>query len=264
MLYQLSYVRAGPGKVTPSVWAGTGHRCSGTIDVSRQRRPSLPSSPRSPHPGGASRREALLPAEPPARAAMIERVSKQGRPMAIQTTTLEEIAQALVAPGKGILAADESERHDQEALRRDRRRVDRGEPARLPRPALHDRGRGGVHQRRHPLRRDDPPERSGRDAVPEAPRAPGDHPGDQGRQGREAARACAPGETVTEGLDGLRERLAGVPRARRAVRQVARGDLDRRRASRASTASGRTRTRSRATRRWRRKPASCRSSSPRC
>src|SRR5690348_17490855 len=28
--------------------------------------------------------------------------------MAIQTTSLEEIAQALVAPGKGILAADES------------------------------------------------------------------------------------------------------------------------------------------------------------
>src|SRR5689334_25041389 len=31
-----------------------------------------------------------------------------GLEMAIQTTSLEEIAQALVAPGKGILAADES------------------------------------------------------------------------------------------------------------------------------------------------------------
>ena len=70
---------------------------------------------------------------------------------------LEDIARALVAPGKGILAADESERHDQEALRLDRRRVDRGQPARLPRPAVHDRGRGRPHQRRDPLRRDDPP-----------------------------------------------------------------------------------------------------------
>ena len=45
---------------------------------------------------------------------------------------LAETAKALVAEGKGILAADESDRHDQEALRLDRRRVDRGHPARLP------------------------------------------------------------------------------------------------------------------------------------
>ena len=41
--------------------------------------------------------------------------------------------------------------------------------------------------------------------------------------------AFAPGEKVTEGLDGLRERLRGVPRPRRPLRQVARCDHDRRR-----------------------------------
>ena len=55
--------------------------------------------------------------------------------------------------------------HDQEAVRRDRRRVDRGEPPRLPEPPLHDARHGGVHRRRHPLRRDDPAERRRRDAV---------------------------------------------------------------------------------------------------
>ena len=60
--------------------------------------------------------------------------------------------------------------------------------------------------------------------------------------------ANAPGEKITEGLDGLRERLAEYRELGARVRQVARGDHDRRRASRASTASGRTRTRSPATR----------------
>ena len=91
--------------------------------------------------------------------------------------------------GQGDPRRRRERRHDQEALRLDRRRVDRGQPARLPRAAVHDRGRGGVHQRRDPLRRDDPPERSRRHAVPEAARVEGRHPGDQGRQGREAARA---------------------------------------------------------------------------
>ena len=76
--------------------------------------------------------------------------------------------------------------------------------------------------------------------------------------------ALAEGETVTEGLDGLRERLAEYYDARRALREVARDVLDHRRRCRASTASGRTRTRSRATRRSARRPASSRSSSRRC
>ena len=39
--------------------------------------------------------------------------------------------------------------------------------------------------------------------------------------------AGRPGETITEGLDGLRERLPGISQARRALRQMARGDRHR-------------------------------------
>ena len=73
------------------------------------------------------------------------------------------------------------DRDDQEALRRDRRRVDRGEPPRLSEPALHDRGHGGVHRRRDPLRRDDPPALRRRHAVRRAARGEGGRAGDQGR-----------------------------------------------------------------------------------
>ena len=72
--------------------------------------------------------------------------------------------------GQGDPRRGREHRDDQEALRLDRRRVDRGQPPRLPRPAVHDRGRRGVHQRRDPVRRDDPAERRRRHAVPEAAR----------------------------------------------------------------------------------------------
>ena len=177
---------------------------------------------------------------------------------------LNATARELVAEGKGILAADESERDDQEAVRLDRRRVDRGEPARLPAAALHGRGRGGLHQRRHPLRRDDPPVGRRRHAVPEAARSrKGVIPGIKVDAGAKPL-ALAEGETVTEGLDGLRERLdeyreLGARFAKwRATYSIGGGSR------RASTASGRTRTRSPATRRSARRPGSCRSSSRRC
>ena len=124
--------------------------------------------------------------------------------------------------GQGHPGRRREHRHDQEALRLDRRRVDRGEPARLPRAALHDRGRRGVHQRRDPVRRDDPPDarRTGRRSRSCSSRR-GSSPGSRSTRARSRSR-CAAGETITEGLDGLRERLDGVPRARRALRQVAR------------------------------------------
>ena len=122
--------------------------------------------------------------------------------------TLSATAKALVAPGKGILAADESggtikKRFDSisvestEENRRDYREM-----------LFTAKGVGRLHQRRHPLRRDHPPGRGRRHAAGEAAREPGHHPRHQGRPRREAARAVADGETVTEGLDGLRERLA--------------------------------------------------------
>ena len=167
------------------------------------------------------------------------------------------------SPREGDPRRRRERRHDQEALRLDRRRVDRGQPPRLPRPALHDRGRRGVHQRRHPLRRDDPPERrsTGRRSRSCSTRR-ASSPASRSTRARSRSRSRQ-GETVTEGLDGLRERLEeyrglGARFAKwRATYSIGDG-------SRASTASGRTRTRSPATRRSARRRGSCRSSSPRC
>src|SRR3954451_21046896 len=64
-------------------------------------------------------------------------------------------------------------RHDQETLRLDRRRVERGSAARVPRPPLRARGRRGVHRRGPPLRPDAPPELGRRDPLPEAARTEG-------------------------------------------------------------------------------------------
>ena len=120
---------------------------------------------------------------------------------------LHETARAIVADHKGILAADESHGHDQEALRLDRRRVDRGEPALLPPAPLHRARDGGLHRRRDPLRRDDPPV-----APTTARRSPrcspskGVIPGIKVDTGAHD-QAGFPGEKVTEGLDGLRARL---------------------------------------------------------
>ena len=87
-------------------------------------------------------------------------------------TELHETAKALVAEGKGILAADESDgtikkRFDSIGVEstEDNRRAYRE-------LLFTTDGRRGVHQRRDPLRRDDPPERRGRHAVPEAAREP--------------------------------------------------------------------------------------------
>ena len=95
---------------------------------------------------------------------------------------------------------------DQEALRLDRRRVDRGEPALLPAAPVHRARDGGIHRRRHPLRRDDPPERRRRHPFPEVLSSKGAIPGIKVDTGAQDL-ALWPGEKVTEGLDGLRARL---------------------------------------------------------
>ena len=146
--------------------------------------------------------------------------AREGPPMNVKE--LEKTARALVAPGKGILAADESTRHDQEALRRDRGRVDRGEPARLPRAALHDRGHRGVHRRRDPLRRDDPPAEP-HDGTPfaGAARAKGVVPGIKVDTGAKPLRR-RPGRDGHRGPRRPAQAARRVLRARRAIRQVAR------------------------------------------
>ena len=141
-------------------------------------------------------------------------------------------------------------------------RVHRGEPPGLPRHAVHHAGVeeyiSGV------ILYDETIRQSGRrHAVPEAARGRRDHPRHQGRHGRQGPRR-PPGEKVTEGLDGLRERLAGVRGPRRALRQVARGDHHRRRHP-----DRRLHPHQRPRAGPLRRPvpggrASCRSSSPRC
>ena len=85
--------------------------------------------------------------------------------------------------GQGHPGRRREQRHDQEALRHDRVRVDRGPAPRVPRDALHDDRRGRPRQRRDPLRRDHPPERLRRSSARQDPRVAGHHPRHQGRQG---------------------------------------------------------------------------------
>ena len=120
---------------------------------------------------------------------------------------LKTIAQSIVANNKGILAADEStgtitKRFDGIGVEstEENRRAYRN-------LLFTTRGLRGVHRRRDPVRRDDPAERRRRDAVPRAARGEGRRARDQGRH-RRAPAGRRPGETVTEGLDGLRGRLA--------------------------------------------------------
>ena len=110
--------------------------------------------------------------------------------------------------GKGILAADESDGTIKKRL--DSIGV---ESTAGHRQAYRDLlfttdGRRGVHQRRHPVRRDDPHERrsTGRRSRSCSSRR-GSSPGSRSIRARSRSRSSK-GETVTEGLDGLRERLA--------------------------------------------------------
>ena len=124
-------------------------------------------------------------------------------------TTLAADRTALVAPGQGHPRRRREQRHDQEALRLDRR----ASPPRTNRRDYREmlftrRGRGRLHQRRHPLRRDHPPERRRRHAARRSARGRrASSPASRSTSARSRC-AFADGETVTEGLDGLRERLA--------------------------------------------------------
>ena len=104
---------------------------------------------------------------------------------------LYETAKALVADGKGILAADEStgtieKRFDAigvESTEENRRAY---RDMLFTTPELR-----ALRQRRHPLRRDDPPDRRPTARRSRSCCAQGDHSRDQGRHGREAARVRA-------------------------------------------------------------------------
>ena len=170
---------------------------------------------------------------------------------------------AMVAKGKGILAADESsgtikKRFDAigvnstEDNRRDYREL-----------LFRTDGDEGAHLRRDPVRRDDPAER--RRTARRWCKVIGQSgavPGIKVDKGTKPLAGC-PGEVITEGLDGLRERLReyhklGARFAKwRAVIDIGTGIPS-------YTASKRTRMRWRATRRFARRTTSCPSSSRKC
>ena len=181
----------------------------------------------------------------------------------MDTNALSATARALVAPGRGILAADESsgtikKRFDSIGVEstEDNRRAYRD-------LLFTTDGCGRLHQRCDPLRRDDPSVVARRHAVPEAAGLEGDHPRHQGRHRREAAGAVR----RRDGDRGSR-RPARAPR--RVPRRSAPASPSGARRTRSPTycrrscASTPTPTRSRGTPRCARRPASSRSSSPRC
>ena len=169
---------------------------------------------------------------------------------------LELTARGLVAPGED--PGRGRERRDQEALRLDRRRVDGGQPPRLPRAALHDRRGRGLHLRRDP----------GDETIRQRPRTGRRSRScsrrgsfrDQGRPRRETAALTPTARRSPRDLTGCAAGSRSTARSARASRSGARPTRSAI-TFRASTASGRTRTRSRVMRRSARRRASSRSSS---
>ena len=181
------------------------------------------------------------------------------------TEKLSDIANALVAPGKGVLAADESsgtikKRFDQigvtssEDTRRDYREM------------LFRSSEGMKNYVSGVILYDETIRQKAKDGTPlvDVIKASGAIPGIKVDEGAKAlAGPTSKIEKVTEGLDGLRERFAeyyklGARFAKwRAVITIADGP-------RRGIASRRTRTRLPAMPRSARRPASFRSSSPRC
>ena len=177
---------------------------------------------------------------------------------------LHETAKAIVADNKGILAADESTGTIKKRF--DSIGVESTEESSrsLPAAALHGARDGGLHRRRHPVRRDDSTGSRRRHAVhARCSRRRASSPGSRWTRAR-TTMARPPGREGHRGPRRASEPTRGVRSTRRSLRQVARGDHDRRGHPTRSRASAPTRTRSRATRRSARKPGSSRSSSPRC
>ena len=176
---------------------------------------------------------------------------------------LHETARQLVAEGKGILAADESDgtikkRFDSIGIEstEDNRRAYRD--MLFTTPGVEE-FISGVILFDETIRQSAPR----RDAVPGAARlAAGSSRGSRSTPARShlhspTARRSPRGSTGSASgspstASSARDSRSGAPRTRSAT------------GCRASTACGRTRTRSRATRRCARRPGSCRSSSPRC
>jgi fructose-bisphosphate aldolase class I len=127
--------------------------------------------------------------------------------MAIQTTTLEETAQALVAPGKGILAADESSGTIKKRF--DSIGVESSEETRRAYRDLLFTTEGAEEFISGVILYDETIRQSADDGTPfpKLLESKGIIPGIKVDLGAKDL-AHAPGEKITEGLDGLRERFA--------------------------------------------------------
>ena len=166
---------------------------------------------------------------------------------------LHETAQALVAAGQGDPRRGREHRNDQEALRRDRRRVDRGEPPRLPRASLHDaRRRGRTSAASSSSTRRSASTRPTARRSRSCSRRRGSSPGSRSTR----VQSRSPSHRGRDDHRGTRRApraLRGVPQPRRALRKVARDLLDRRRPAERGVRLGRTPMRSPVTRRLPRK-----------
>ena len=150
----------------------------------------------------------------------------------MKTDNLESVARKLVAPGKGILAADESSGTIEKRLK-SINVPSNEENRRMYREILFTtKGAGefisGVILFDETIRQKT---RDGRSFV-EVLEQQGIVPGIKVDKGAKAM-ANFPGEKITEGLDGLRERLTRIPEAWRAFCQMARSHHNRRRDSHA-------------------------------
>src|SRR5579871_3100393 len=127
--------------------------------------------------------------------------------MATQTTSLEEIAQSLVAPGKGILAADESSGTIKKRF--DSIGVESTEETRRAYRDLLFTTEGVEDYISGVILYDETIRQSAVDGTPfpKLLESKGIVPGIKVDEGAKDL-AGAPGEKITEGLDGLRERLA--------------------------------------------------------
>src|SRR6478752_168626 len=127
--------------------------------------------------------------------------------MAIQTTSLEETAQALVAPGKGILAADESSGTIKKRF--DSIGAESTEDNRRAYRDLLFTTEGAEDFISGVILYDETIRQSSDDGTPfpKLLESKGVIPGIKVDLGAKPLALC-PGEKITEGLDGLRERLA--------------------------------------------------------
>ena len=143
---------------------------------------------------------------------------------------LNKVAQAMVAPGKGILAADESSGTIKKRF--DAIGVESTEDNRRDYREMLFRSTEGMktHLRRHPLRRDHLAESQGRHAAGRDHQEGRRDPRHQGRRRHQAAAELS-GRGGHHRPRQARRPAAEILRAGRALRQMARGDRHRRRHS---------------------------------